>query len=371
MPLYSTNYSLYHQPSSIQHYQMLDTKPVYHSTWSVPYPDESSPVENYSLDQSATFLPQPETMTASQMCESVCAWNVHTMKNLNDDASVCFDPEPCCPTHELLPSVQSLHIETPETSSPLNMSSLQITLPERPHGRKLNLPGAVPEAGTTQRQLPVPQPSHAQSSRNVVDELQDRRLRSIPGASIRYTQDPFLTPKVPLRAYREYQTSASELTRGESQANVVAPIPISGNAISYLTAAASIANEAKLADTASQPDFKFNTSSLLDPVTPPTLVNPYSNFRESSHQASFATQLTRHSSHPDLYSLNNETLVKRDSMYSESFNEGRLSDGHSYTPIKHSSPPQISTADRLRRGSFELQSSPSTRILIPGPRSQL
>nr|GFD08611.1 hypothetical protein [Tanacetum cinerariifolium] len=84
MPLYSAGGNgPYHRSMDGQPYPQLDTKfaysqldakPSYASEWAVSYGEGASPVNKYSFDQPATYLPSSTTPAGSNMYGSSYRW---------------------------------------------------------------------------------------------------------------------------------------------------------------------------------------------------------------------------------------------------------------------------------------------------------
>ncbi|KAJ4402090.1 hypothetical protein N0V91_007451 [Didymella pomorum] len=48
-------------------YGQHDAKPAYAQNWSAPYGEDTPPIDNYSFDQSATYLQPPTTLAGSNI----------------------------------------------------------------------------------------------------------------------------------------------------------------------------------------------------------------------------------------------------------------------------------------------------------------
>lgn len=60
MPLYSVRGSgPYYRNMQSHPYERLDAKPTYGTVWLAPCEEDTSPTENYSFDQSASYMPTP------------------------------------------------------------------------------------------------------------------------------------------------------------------------------------------------------------------------------------------------------------------------------------------------------------------------
>jgi hypothetical protein len=356
MSIYSAGGSntMYPRPMSAQQYPQLDTKSVYPSAWTVPYSEDTSPVD-YSLDQPAAYLPNPTPMTSTHIYGPSCRWTHPTAKPL-PSGTAYFDSEAAYTTHGLPYSHSNGRLNTASDAlSPLNtgMSSLNLSLPERPHPRQHHpLDSNVP-----QRQLPMPQPSPAQNSRNIVDQLQDARLRSTHAisASTLDSRSSFAKPLLPWSAEAENQINVTDATSSDSTSQVMAPA-LSDNpegAMGYLPTTTSMTDEARATSTASQMQLNFSTAGLLDPINVSAPANTYSYLRQSRPTGSPTAQLARQSSQNNLYSFDINPSTKRNSFGGESSNESTLVSGHRYTPLSHSQSQSSPNGHNVHRESCQ------------------
>ncbi|KAF1955400.1 hypothetical protein CC80DRAFT_94326 [Byssothecium circinans] len=294
MPVYNNGVPLYSRTS----YPQLDTK------WTVPYQtgEETSPVETYNLDQPNAYLPNPNTMLASVYGSYRWTQSTHEPGSVYSSQSV--------------PYIQTnvRDTTTSEALSPLNMTSLQSSLPSGAHSRLMDpLP---------QRQLPIPQPSPAQTTRNIVDQIQDQRLRSTHAAT---------------------SVSAGESTVG------------------YLP---TIVNDP--GTSSAGPPLNFGTTSLLTAV-PAAIPTTYSNFRNYNLPTSSSTEalstMARQNSQANLYSFSPDNSSKRHSAGDASSNDNALVSGHRYMPLSQteSQPHHQDSLESLRRDSYNNRTVPVHR----------
>ncbi|KAF5846115.1 hypothetical protein GGP41_008604 [Bipolaris sorokiniana] len=176
MPVYQSggDNSLYQRAIPIQYsqYPALDTKSTYAPAWTVPFPEDASPVEAFNLEQPPGYIPNTAPMANANIYGSSYRGSDSGARYLGGS---CFDQE----SFNSLPYATSNGRITPPDISPLDagMSSLQLSLPERPRPRQTH----PSEPSVPRRHLPMPQPNPAQSNRNAVDKSQDERLRSARG----------------------------------------------------------------------------------------------------------------------------------------------------------------------------------------------
>jgi hypothetical protein len=353
MPIYpeTPNSPTYSRMAS-SHYPQLDTKPIFPSTWNVPYSGDTSPVENYGLDQSAGYSSDPVAMTHPNMYTASCRWTYPPSRPYPPATSMYYDQQSAYSTHGLpytTPSnVQSTAMNEP--TSPMNMSSLQLTLPERPRYR-------MPEVAAPRRHLPAPQPNPTQISRNALDNLQDQRLRSgQANTSSMSTGGAFMKPPS-WSSSSGTQVSVPSTTTIDASLNM--PTTADG-ALNFLATAA-IGVDANTVGTTPQFELNFTSSPLIDGITAAVPTAPYSNFRASRSYRQSSTQVTRHDSHTNLYSLAPNKPTKRDSLHEDDFEDCKLVNGRQYTPLTHLQPQTSSAPESLQRESFENRNVPLHR----------
>jgi hypothetical protein len=351
------NNTLYPRPVSAQQYSQLDTKSVYPSGWTVPYSEDTSPVDTYNLDQPTAYLPNPTPMPTTNVYGPSCRWTHPIAKPLHH-GNTYFDSDS---SYNGLPYSHSNGRLTTASDgiSPLNtgMSSLNLSLPERPHPRQHH----PLESNVPQRQLPMPQPSPAQNSRNIVDQLQDARLRSTHGigASTLDNRSSFAKPLIPWSADAENHINVTEATASDNAAQVMAPTQLPDNtdgAMSYLPATTSMTDDTIATSTASQLQLNFSTAGLLDSMNVSAPANTYSFLRESRPSRTSPSQMPRQSSQSDLYSYNTGNTSKRNSFGGESSNESTLVSGHRYTPLSHSQSQSSPGSHNMHRESCQSRS---------------
>ncbi|KAH7394546.1 hypothetical protein BKA66DRAFT_601175 [Pyrenochaeta sp. MPI-SDFR-AT-0127] len=286
VPIYSASNSLYPRPMPSQPYPPLDTKSMYHSSWTVPYPEDTSPVDTYVLDHSNMYRPNPLPMT-----------------------------------------------NTTVILSSLNGPSLQLNLPERPCPQEFH----ASEPTIPQRQLPIPQPSSAQTSRNVVDRLQDQRLRSARAGAPAGTRTSSAKSTLPWSADGDNQIHTSDATIADGHLNITAQLHnITESAIAYIPTTTLMPDDVKHRSTAEQIHLNFNTSTFVEAISTPAPATPYSHFRERRTPAPSSTQMARQDSETNLYNFDSNYSSKRLSLGKDLSNDRTLVRDHHYTPAMHS-----------------------------------
>jgi hypothetical protein len=364
MPAYNTGGPMF--PRAGHHtYPQLDTKSVYPPTWTVPYSEDTSPVEAYNLDQPGAYLPNQGTMPPPNTYGSNYRWGQAGGKTYPNGTATYLGHEPLSVYgNPGLSYVQSSTRSTAsETHSPLNMTALQLSLPGGPYPRSAQ---ASDQTAPQQRQLPIPMPSPAQTTRNVVDQLQDQRLRSAQAMSgtSRTNAGSFPKLELPYNSDCEVQvpvgTDASA-SDNATQATTSAPMPNTTDAtLSFLPIATPVPEN----DTSDSTEthLSFSASTLLEPLPVPAVPTTYSNFRNYNLPTSSSTEttltLTRQESQTNLYSFNPQS--KRHS--GDSVNDSAaLVSGHRYTPLNQNQLRHQQSFDDLRRDSFATKAMPTHR----------
>lgn len=349
MPIYSANAttSMCPRPMSSHTYPQLETKPMYPSTWSMPYSDDTSPIDTYGLDQSAAYLPNP----TPSMYSSACRWTHPIAKASSQGLTAYYDHEP-----NGLPYLRTNNLRSTaasEATSPLNMLSFHRALPDRPVIRQ----NPMLESAGPRRQLPFPQPSGAQSSRNAVDQLQDQRLRSAQAMGASSTSNGATFSKALLSWGTEYdsQTNASVVTASETSTQL--PTTADGT-LDFLATTAPVGGDVHIASGTTQLQINFSTPPLLDTMNAPAPTNTYSNFRGSRVQGAVSTSLTRRDSHTNMYSFNTDSNSKRDSLSGRSSNNGNLVNGTPYQPL----PDQLPQATSIESSQCQSRQNRTTPL---------
>ncbi|KAF2662495.1 hypothetical protein K491DRAFT_673017 [Lophiostoma macrostomum CBS 122681] len=322
----------------------LNTKAaMYPQRWTIPCPEETSPVETYNLDQSAAYVSNANTLAS--VYSQGYGYNHKTLLQhnpyLDHDSSTSY-------TGHGLPLVNISAMRTAlgtEPTSPLNMTSIQSMLPaaipERPRLRQVKVDGTVP-----QRRLPMPQPSPAQSTRNTVDLMQDQRLRSaqISGRNVASYQGASAKPSsswsVEDNVSDMPSASSSEASAADLLAHTTASIPATSMTEGTLGYVAN--SSAGDVTTTSAPQLNFSTSLLLDAMPAPAATSPYSNFRKESQ-----SMLKKQASHTDLYSFSPDKISKKNSLGSPP-SEAPLVSGRTYNPLVQPQP-QVAGMGSARR----------------------
>jgi hypothetical protein len=343
MPLYSVanNDSSYSRPAGSQSYPPLDTRSTYPSSWTIPCSEETSPVETYNLEQSGSYLSNSVPVTNPSLYAPPYRWISPTSRPFQQATNVYYEQNPYSGAHGLpyTPS-KNLAAVSSEPISPnnsMNMSSLEMNLPTRPHPRQ-----QYRASEGVARQLPFPRTDPAQTSRNAVDNLQDQRLRSGRGNSASF-----------LRPLQPWNPNNDALVNAISTASLNNHITVSASAdgaLDYLATAA-IESNTGTTGTSSSPELNFTSSSLLDAMTAPAPSTTYSNFRESLSNGKPSARLIRHDSQTNMYSYANSQ--KRNSVDEDTSNDCKLLNGRQYEPLAHQAPQESSVPESLHRESYD------------------
>jgi hypothetical protein len=324
LPIYSVSSGSMVYPRTMPAYQypQSDAKPVYPSGWSNPY-SEDSPAETFNLDQPSTYLPTSVlTTTTTNVYETPSRWSLPTTRPTKYEASTYCDPEPSYVTHSLPHSQTDNRVPTTsDVVSPLTMSSSQTNLPEKPLLQRVQ----VSETATPQRQLPMPQPSPALTARNVVDRMQDQRLRAAQvGNGQHVTSNTFVKPLLPWAAdggLRALVVSEPASMSTTTHGTTAAPIPITSECnLVYTAASDTVPHYGSTTDAASQSQLDFSTSIPFDVISMPPSTITYSNFRDYRGSISSPAQPQRPCSRSSTCVVKTDTSPKRNQVSIESAN---------------------------------------------------
>ncbi|KAF2199907.1 hypothetical protein GQ43DRAFT_98466 [Delitschia confertaspora ATCC 74209] len=352
IPIYSAGNPLYSRPFNSNQFPNISTKPPYRTTWTIPCSEETSPVaENYGLDHN--YLPSQNTV--ANVYNDSYRWNPHSPRPFLNATGTYLDQEApmtssCATTG--LPYISTAGIRPPTTgegASPLNMTSLETTLPislsQRPHRRQMG------DVAVPQRQLPFPQPTRGQVTTNAVDQMQTRALppsHVMNGAPTMSANDVYATGVVD-------QTSA-ELVTSSDPKDYATIANINDAMLAYPP------NSAAASPTSPRPQLNFSTSTLLNSMPAPATSATYSNFRNYTLPTSSSTEtvslMSRENSQTNLYSFSSDSTSKGGSM-GDVGGESTLVSGQSYSPLGHPQPQNAAAFEALRRGSFDTRNGPT------------
>ncbi|KAH8728433.1 hypothetical protein GQ44DRAFT_47266 [Phaeosphaeriaceae sp. PMI808] len=351
-----TNNAIHSRSLTSQTYPHNDNRSMYPTAWSVPYAEDTSPVETFGLDQA--YLPNPNltantsTLATTSMYSPHDRWNTHNSKLFNRGTNTCYDQSASysanCPPYMQNSSVRAT--ATNEVASPLSLVSLRMALPERQCPRQYPLTDSL----APQRQLPMPQSSQTQTSRNAVDQLQDERLRSRPSINTSHG----VASTAVMKKRLSWSTDGDEAMPTPKSVGITTQLLATTDAsLPYAGPVMSIGDVMETTGNEEHP-LSFSSSSLVDSMTASVPASTYSNFRETRIQGSPSTQMARHDSQTNLYSFNPDSVSKRKSYNSESSNDCKLVGGHQYQPLIQTQPQCLSSVEILQRESFENRNVP-------------
>ncbi|KAH7138389.1 hypothetical protein B0J11DRAFT_14366 [Dendryphion nanum] len=390
MPLYTpSNTTGTKAMSSANNCPTLDTKTMFPQGWTVPFSEDTSPIDTYNLDQSSAYIPSQNTMT--HLYNPSYRWNQASQRATQSRQYLGHDM-PSSYMHTGISYLQTSGISptvTGDAISPLNMTSmgsaLPMALPERsrPHHSRVS-DTLVPQ----QRQLPIPHPSPAPTTKNLIDKIQLRNT-TIMSETIRSRSSTNSTAFGKSATWNPdtsgtegHRGSTSEASDAERLVDVAASAPINTTTSSVVnllpistlstdglirTATEPQLNFATNIATESRPSFATTTqgqlnfsTNLLDTVSPPTPSATYSNIRGCPNPIPVsgpAPGLGHQGSPTHLYNF--ESTSKRHSQESSS-NEGTLVNGQLYTPLGPPKPPRRSPFDSRHHG-MESRAIPTHR----------
>ncbi|KAJ4301064.1 hypothetical protein N0V90_003154 [Kalmusia sp. IMI 367209] len=286
-------------------YPGMGPKPIYPHSWAISFAEETSPVDMYGPEQHTAYLSSEGQMASN----GDHRWSTDSKPAHN--TYIAHDPT-VYDTYSL-PCMEH-NVRTATSSEALSHSMRQLTLPERPHTRSGVPPSQRP-------QLPIPHQSPAQTSRNVVDQLQDQRLRSaqaMSGSSL--GSGGFVKPPPPLHGNTDVKVTvvADKSATLPEQVSVSSTASTSEGLICPSTKAPTTVEELSLSN---GPQFHFSTSAIFDAVPAPTLQPTYSNFRETRDKHLISPT--------SLYSISTNS----NSRGLPSENDSTLVSGQQYTPL--------------------------------------
>ncbi|KAF2006762.1 hypothetical protein P154DRAFT_481696 [Amniculicola lignicola CBS 123094] len=338
--------------------------------WTVSYPEDSSPVDAYGIDQTGAYLSNPNAMP--QVYGDNYRW--HQTEPKAPHSGLIYGQEASVPASYAahgLPCINTSSLRgvaATEPVSPLNMTALQstlpISLPERPHSRQVHVP--VTDATAPQRRLPAPQPSPAQTSRNAVDQLQDQRLRTAPMLASCVKPAIAWNTSFNINAAGIQSSSSSDTSSSDLVPTPVSVSSGSDGGMGYLpvTTSSSLSDvptepTATSSGSNQQPALNFTTTNLLDAMPAPPNQSTYSNFRDYNLPTSSSTEplavLARPPSHNSLYSY-----AKRSSL-GELATEATLVSGQRYAPLDRPVPQHSASIEGLKGETFERSGVPVHR----------
>ncbi|KAF1358617.1 hypothetical protein EJ07DRAFT_156462 [Lizonia empirigonia] len=369
LPLYSGGGTLpdlrpmqnqqYHQVDVKSRYpQLIDTKPAYNSEWTTPCGGDTSPDENYSFDQSSLYPPASTTAGAASLDNSSYRWANHTARSMQPVTSYYSDYGNSYIASGLPYLQTDMHPSAAaEPISPLSMSSLHITLPERPRQRQLQ-PTEVPL--TPCRRLPAPQPHPSHGLHHALDQQQDQRLRSSHTvATPSFTNvSPFTKPLLPWTTANENLLNAINETTTAAMPpplTSLAPLDTLETVSNFIPTTTSSDDTASSKARTPSMELNFHTKPLLDPSTlNAPITSAYSNFRGSRDSACSSTQLPRGNSSSSQYTYG--SALRQPSFTSDCPSDNLVS-GNRYSPL--SQPTDTPTMVNITRESFERRASMS------------
>lgn len=315
----------YTRPTS-SHMDHSPTKSIYSSGWTTPYSEETSPVENYFPNHHGSYTQNSGPVLGSNAYAMHDEWTYPT-KQSNNLAAIPYYDQVVPYIHNGLPmsssSTSSSHDSEPYSS--MNMTSLQMSLPERP----------PPQQHSTDRSyqrhlLPIPQPSSHQSSRNVVDQLQHQRLRSAHGVgtSSMSANPIYSKPLIPWVGDNNSHVNPSCKEPAES---ALSSCTTSDDASTFPASTCST-DGLNNAATTMPLNLNFSSSALLDTITAPSPHITYSNFRQKRTPCQPAQESTyENNSGFSMYTFETNKASRRKAK-GDASPTSTLVSGHRYSP---------------------------------------
>lgn len=333
----------YPQPEAKFGYSQLDCRAGYGSDWAAAYGNDTSPVDDYSFSQPRSHLPTKSLPAGPTLCGPSCHCTTLSAGPTQGTTSYYSDYGQAYVSNSLPYMQTDIHpVAATEPMSPLNMSSLRLTLPESSRQQQTQ-PTEVPFM--PRRRLPAPQPNQGHGRHHALDQQQDQRLRSsqaigtpsLSNSTPSYAHGgSFVKPLLPWETANENLVNAVN-----DAASVIMPPPATTSRASAavtdspsdLYSSGTSANSTSISTGTPSQEFCFDTLPLLDPSmvmapTPPA----YSNFRESRDLSASpaSAQLPRNDSSSSLYTF--DAGSRRPSFLVDS-SSSTLVSGRRYTPL--------------------------------------
>jgi hypothetical protein len=328
MPVYNTFGNAYFPRSC--GYSQLASKASYANPW---YTNEASSADNFRANQSNQHISHDAANTKGDTYSTdFRCFQTHGKTSSSAGNYAEHDSMAIFSSHHIPCTPSDFRVATSEAFSPLDMASLHSTLPERPYTRTMH----VSDCTVPRRQLPVPQPSPSQTTRNVVDQMQDQRLRSIGAPP---PKDGVVKPPIPYSSGNDAKNAAGikvEIETALERADTSMPIPTE-NSTKYIFVPTSLSEDSSRS---AQAVINFGTSPLLDALSTARPHATYSNFRDhnltvsSSHDHS--ASLARQVSQSNYYSFTTDNNPKRHST-SDVSAVSSIFHEQNYTPIESTS----------------------------------
>lgn len=310
-------------------------------------------MEQYSLDQTTTYLPQQRPVSITSNYDSSYRWTHPISKSLEHETNDYLDQTPHY--SQGVPYIQTaIRPTTTEAMSSLNMGSLHLTLPERPRPRQHH----VSNMTAPQKQLPIPQTIQDQTLRYRENLEQDGRLslaKSLDSSTL-HARGSFVKSAPSWSANGEDQIIHSGVIPTENVIMNAAKLPDAAKAeLNNPSAKASATDDIVTVPNASQLPLKFNPSTLFEAMNTSVPSTTYSTFREYRDSGSPSLELMNRRSQLRPYMQSPDHGTRRKSLGSKS-PEGckRIADPRLVSTNQLQSQ-GISDVDNVRRESIKNQ----------------
>ena len=318
-------------------YTQLDLRPVFSGIWTVPSTETSSPRDQYASDQPSLYMSEPLVPTDANQYNPSCRWS-QPMPSCSLDGVTTYPDqnlEYAIPGSQHSPS--KYHSTAITEFSALTTTSTEMTLPERPFSKR----SQVSNSFEPQRQLPMPQPNAALSSRNAVDQLQDQRIRRYHTASMglkAISEKSASFRAADSNVHVENLDVKPMIGMAQDMVSQHTPLTISSMAVPvtkgqdsfYDTTATSQVQDVTCSDSLVQ--FNFETPLPFSTIAMQAPTATYSNFRGDRASKSFSTSMAPPIPETTSYSFGHS---KSTLLEDQSSNDHTLVSGYQYTPLSH------------------------------------
>ncbi|KAF2494177.1 hypothetical protein BU16DRAFT_66826 [Lophium mytilinum] len=364
IPIYSASSPTCQRVYPSTQYPSVNTKTAYSQPWSSsPFTDDS-PVESYGLTNSACLMGPGPMSSVYTAPESSLRWSQMPHKSMPNGTGVYLDQDNPATTYagNSLPYLTTpiRPAVTTECFSPLNMTSLNSTLP----------------VALTDRQLPIPQQTTRSLPTALVDQIPTRLLPAAQGTTITTTvssNGTYTKAAMPWSTEGGRASGRPSSIASSSSGDMTSPNPLK----TYMSAVSAPepgfgyhvaeTNSPEPSPISTAPSMSYSSTSSSDSTMPATsLGSGYSLMRQQTLPvcSSGEMALSRQDSCPNLYTFGVEQSSKRNSLGEAAATEGTLVNGQRYSPL--SQPQHATSMESLRRDSFEHGTNLSHRGSVSG-----
>lgn len=345
MPICNSNGSqtLYSRQGVPQEYTQLSTKSAYPTTWHLPYSEDIPVVEPYAMEHGSPHPSNSTSISDSSLYVSGCRWPRMMMTKPVQQGPPTFLDDSSYSQSLQYAQEDIPDMVIPDSHSPLSMSSLQMTLPERPLQQTRFI-----DMAANQRHLPIPQPNPAQTSRNIVDQMQDQRLRSVQGigGSVVDTKSSY-NKSLAWSLNSDVQDSIGQVENSKDPSNS------RNDETDYGSTTATAEGNAMCPTSVVQPPHAFGANDLTSSMTAQLSTCP--NNRKSKAPDSQTSRVLQQKSDGNFYNYSMERVGNRRLSETESSNY-RTAAAQAYVHLNHDPSHTAAHESEVNHSNFQTQS---------------